>query len=49
MDEESWADLPVACGYYDQAHFNRDFRRYSGRTLREFQAALLPDGGGVSG
>jgi AraC-like DNA-binding protein len=45
----SWAEIALACGYYDQAHFNRDFRRYSGRTPSAFQAALLPGGGGVVG
>ena len=48
-DEERWADLAIACGYYDQAHFNRDFRRYSGRTPHQFRAAMLPEGGGVAG
>src|ERR1700687_1369689 len=49
MDEERWADLALCCGYYDQAHFNREFRRYSGRTPSEFEAALMPDGVGVAG
>lgn len=42
-----WADIAYACGYYDQAHFNREFRALSGRTPGAFRRALLPDSGGV--
>ena len=43
------ADVAYDCGYYDQAHLNRDFPQFAATTPSEYAASVLPAGGGVAG
>jgi AraC-like DNA-binding protein len=39
------AELAFECGYYDQAHLNRDFREFAGKPPSAFARRIAPDGG----
>ncbi len=41
--------IALECGYYDQPHLNRDFRKLAGTPPGEFAARLMPSDGGVRG
>jgi AraC-like DNA-binding protein len=45
----TWPDVASECGYYDQAHFNREFHEFSGRTPSQFANRILEHGNGVLG
>lgn len=39
-----WVELAYECGYYDQAHLNRDFREFAGTTPSDFITRCRPGG-----
>ena len=43
----SFSEVAQVCGYYDQSHFNRDFRAFAGDTPQGYRSRLVPDGGGA--
>ncbi len=39
-----WTRIAMSCGYYDQAHFNHEFRDFSGMSPSEYAASGSVDG-----
>jgi AraC-like DNA-binding protein len=47
LKEVRWAELAHRAGYFDQAHFNRDFRQLAGRPPGDFLRRRLAGEGGI--
>jgi AraC-like DNA-binding protein len=45
VSTRTFAEIAFDCGYFDQAHLNRDFRELAGTTPGAFVAAQLDSGG----
>ncbi len=45
---ESCAEVAYTCGYYDQPHFNRDFREHAGTTPGDYVGRVIHNGAGVA-
>ncbi len=45
---QSLAEVAVGCGFSDQSHFTREFRRHFGRTPREYRAYYTRGAGGAA-
>jgi len=41
-DEPDWTEIALGCGYFDQAHFNHDFRAFSGISPSLYVAKKTP-------
>ena len=42
---EALAEVAVRCGFVDQSHFTREFRRHFNRTPREYRAHYAQEAG----
>jgi AraC-like DNA-binding protein len=43
--DSTLGEIAVECGYFDQAHLNRDFREFADAPPAAFVRRIVPDGG----